>query len=49
VDEVWETFGTNGGVRETYTGFLWGNLKNRNHLQQIDVSDRIILNWALHK
>jgi hypothetical protein len=30
-----------------YTGFWWGNLIERDHLEDIDVDGRIILKWSL--
>jgi len=35
---VWET-------REIKTGFLWGSLKERVHLEDLGVNRRIILKW----
>jgi len=35
---VWET-------REIQTGFLWGTLKERVHLEDMGVNRRIILKW----
>jgi hypothetical protein len=34
-----------GGRGEAYTGFWWGNLRERNHLGDPDVDGRIILRW----
>jgi hypothetical protein len=31
------------GRVEVYTGFLWGNLEERDHLEDPDVDERIIL------
>jgi hypothetical protein len=39
------TFG--GG--EAYTGFWWVNLKNRDHLGDTGVDERIILRWIFRK
>ena len=36
-----------GGRGEAYTGFWWGNLKEREHLREPDVDQRIILRWIL--
>jgi hypothetical protein len=30
--------------REMYAGFVWGNLKERYHLEDLDVDSRIIVN-----
>jgi hypothetical protein len=34
------------GDRRTYTGFLWGNLKERDHLRDPGVDGRIRLRWV---
>jgi len=34
---------------EEYTGFWWGNLKERNHFENTGVDGRIILSWNLRK
>jgi hypothetical protein len=34
-----------GGRGEVYTGFWWGNLKERDHLENLGVEWRIILRW----
>jgi hypothetical protein len=31
------------GRGEVYTGFWWGNLRERDHLEDLDVDGRIIL------
>ena len=38
---------TYGG--EEYTGFWWGTLKERDHLEGPDVDVRIILKWIFRK
>ena len=38
-----------GGGRETYTGFWWGNLRERDHLGEPGVDGRIILRWIFRK
>ena len=35
--------------RETYTGFRWGNLRERDHLGDPGVDGRIILRWNFRK
>ena len=37
------------GQAEVYTGFLWGNLKERDHLEGLGIDVRIILRWILRK
>jgi hypothetical protein len=37
------------GVREAYTGFWWGNLRERDHFGDPDVDGRIILKWIFRK
>jgi len=32
-----------------YAGFRWGNLRERDHLEDPDVDGRIILRWVLRK
>jgi len=34
---------------EVYTDFWWGNLRERDHLEDPDVDERIILRWILMK
>jgi hypothetical protein len=41
-----------GGVGSTYrggvyTGFSWGNLRERNHLEDPRIDGRIILRWII--
>jgi len=37
------------GKVETYTGFWWRNLSERDHLGDPDVNGRIILRWIFRK
>jgi hypothetical protein len=37
------------GDKEAYTGFWWGNLRERDHLQEPGVDGRIILRWIFRK
>ena len=32
-----------------HTGFRWGNLRERDHLEGPDVDERIILRWIFRK
>jgi hypothetical protein len=38
-----------GGRGEVYTGFWWGNLRERDHLENPGVSGKIILRWIFRK
>jgi hypothetical protein len=33
--------------RETHTRFWWGNLRERDHFEDLDIDGRIILKWTL--
>ena len=37
------------GTSEVYTGFWWGNLEERKHLEDTGVDGRIILRWIFRK
>jgi len=37
------------GKGEAYTGFWWGNLKERDHLRNSRVDGEIILRWVFRK
>jgi len=32
-----------------HTGFWWGNLRNRDHLEDPDIDGRIIFKWIFKK
>ena len=38
-----------GEERGAYTGFYWGNLRERNHLGVPGIDGRIILRWIFRK
>jgi len=38
-----------GGAGKVHTGFLWGNLRERNHLEDLGKDGRIILKWIFKK
>jgi len=37
------------GAFSTYTGFWWGNLRERDHLEDPGLCERIILRWIFRK
>jgi hypothetical protein len=37
------------GRGEAFRGLWWGNLKERDHLEDADVDGRIILRWIFRK
>ena len=37
------------GRTEAYVGFWWGNLAERDHLEDLGVDGRIILRWIFRK
>jgi hypothetical protein len=41
-------YGRLGGERQN-TGFWWGDLKDREHFEDLDVDDTTILEWMLKK
>jgi hypothetical protein len=38
-----------GGRGEVHTGFWWGNLRERDHLEDPDICGKIILKWIFRK
>jgi hypothetical protein len=40
---------TYGGRVEVHTGFWWGNLRERDHLEYPGVDGRVILKWVFRK
>jgi len=39
---------THGGGEEVYTGFWWGHIKDRCHLEDLGIDGMIILKWILN-
>jgi len=37
------------GIGEAYTGFWWGNLRERDHLGDPGIDGRVILRWIFRK
>jgi hypothetical protein len=37
------------GRREVYRGLWWGNLREKNHLEDPGIDERIILRWIFRK
>jgi len=40
---------TYGGEERRYTGFWWGNLRERDHVEDPGIDGRIILRWLFRK
>jgi len=36
-------------IGELHTGFWWGNLRGKDHLEDISIDGRIILKWTFKK
>ena len=45
----WEEHVARMGREEVYTGFWWGNLRERDHLGDLVVDGKIILKWVFRK
>jgi hypothetical protein len=45
----WAGYVTRMGRGEVCTGFRWGNLRERDHLEDPSVDGRIILRWIFRK
>jgi hypothetical protein len=37
------------GRREVHTGFRWGNLRERDYLEDLSIDGKIILKWIFKK
>ena len=48
-NEIGMTFSTDGGRGWVSTGFWWGNLRDRDHLEDPGVDGMIILRWIFRK
>jgi hypothetical protein len=35
------------GIGEVHTAFWWGNLRERDHLEDLGIDEKIILKWIL--
>jgi len=44
LNDLCSACGTYGGRGEVYAGLWWGNLRERDHLEDLGVGGRIILN-----
>jgi len=40
---MWHVWGTG----EVHTGFWWGDLRERDHMEDLSLDGRIILKWVL--
>ena len=45
----WAGYVARVGREDAYTGFWLGNLRERNHLENTAVDERIILRWIFRK
>jgi len=45
----WVGYVAHIGRVEVYKGFWWGNLRERNHLEDPGMDRRIILRWSFRK
>jgi len=46
MDGACSTYGKRG---EVHTGFLWANLRDRDHLEEAGVDGRTVLSWVFRK
>ena len=40
---MWHVWGTG----EVHTGFWWGDLRERDHMEDLSLDGRVILKWVL--
>jgi hypothetical protein len=43
---MWCVWGENKYIR---TGFWWGRVKERDHMQDLGINGRIVLTWSIRK
>jgi hypothetical protein len=48
-NEIGGAFSVDGGGENRVQGFLWGNLRERDHWGDLGVDGRIILRWIIRK
>ena len=48
-DKMGGTCSMYAGKKEVYTGFWWGNLRERDHLEDPVIDGRIILRWIFRR
>jgi len=46
---IWAGHMMYGGRGEAYTGFWWGNVRERDHLEDAGIDGRIILGWIFRQ
>jgi hypothetical protein len=46
-DVMGEACSTCGGEERLHTGFWWGNLKEKGHLEELGVGEILMLKWIL--
>jgi hypothetical protein len=48
-NEMGRECSTYGGEERCIQGFWWGNLRKRDHLEDLGVDGRIVLRWIFRK